>query len=193
LTGSLINQWNDISGNDNHAIGTLTSRPTWDAVNGEVDFDGTDDYLIADPFSYAQPSMIYAVISVHGYTASDYLFKLGSNSFRQSATEPTALTIIGGGETFATGASFYNDDTYYILRIIYNEDALNGSKIQLNANSAVVGTLATSTYAKFVIGDDNATNGAYISVKEVWVRTKIDSGSDQTLVVNYLNSKYTVY
>lgn len=47
LTGSLVDQWNDISGNSRHVTGSGTARPTKTTVGGleVVDFDGSNDVL----------------------------------------------------------------------------------------------------------------------------------------------------
>ncbi|MDF7822764.1 Ig-like domain-containing protein [Pontiellaceae bacterium B12227] len=46
FSGGLVQQWNDKSGNGNHAIAPAsTNRPTYDSVKGSIEFDGIDDGL----------------------------------------------------------------------------------------------------------------------------------------------------
>jgi hypothetical protein len=42
-----VNQWDDLSGNDNHSTQTITAnKPTLNNTDGSIVFNGTDDYMI---------------------------------------------------------------------------------------------------------------------------------------------------
>jgi len=65
------------------------------------------------------------------------------------------------------------------------------SKIQINEETASVGTLNTNSTELIRIGDAGTSNS--FAIKEVIFRNTLDDSAAQLLVVNYLNSKYSIY
>jgi hypothetical protein len=195
LDGSVLMAWKDLSGNSNDLVNASGGdRPTWDGDNSEIDFDGSDDYLIDASFAYSQPITIYYLAELVDVAAGDDLLRIAtstSGKLNLASDGVTKFRLYGGGSLFDTPASYYSTGTYYIIRVVFNNDVSNGSKVQLNAGSAVAGTLATANATILEVPSTNAY--PQISVKELIVRTGVDSDGDQTLILNYLNSKYSVY
>jgi hypothetical protein len=175
-------------------ISPATYRPVKDSVNLEIDFDGVNDYLENDAVSYTFPMTIYMVVAIHADGAGKALYRLGFSTLNIRTGSLHGLTLMGGGEAFSTSDSYWTDDTYYIIRNVHNNDVSNGSKIQINANTAVTGTLGTeSGYSILRIGSHN-DDAASMSIKEVIFRVGIvDTDPNQTSVINYLNAKYSIY
>jgi len=196
LDGSVLTAWKDLSGNSNDLVNaTGTDRPTWDGANLEIDFDGSDDYLIDATFAYSQPIILYMVVRIDAAAVNDVFTRITTSTNGQwvvPADAATKMRLWGGGSFFDTGASFFGTGTYYIFRVVWNNNVANGSKIQLNAGTAVTGTLATANATLLEIP---TTTGAcpQVSIKELIVRAVSESDADQTLILNYLNSTYSVY
>ena len=197
LDGSVLTAWKDLSGNSNDLVNAAgTDRPTWDSGNLEIDFDGADDYLSDASFAYNQPITVYAVINIVAGATSDDIFRINTASngkFQIQSGDPNnILILLGGGSFFSTGASAFAWDTYYIFRTVFNNDVSNGSKIQINANAATTGTLATASAIVFQLPSESGST-PQMSVKAVIIRTTLDDATTQTAIVNYLNAKYSVY
>jgi hypothetical protein len=197
MTRSLgyISKLEDQSGNNWDVISTGTYRPLKDSANLEIDFDGVNDYLEDDAVSYTFPMTIYMVVAIHADVAGRSLYRLGFSITNIMSNNVHGLNIIGGGEVISSGSSYYTENTYYILRVVHNNTVSNGSKMQLNANTAVTGTLGTENGdSKLRLSGSDNEDGASMSLKEAIFRVGIvDSDNDQTSVVNYLNAKYSIY
>jgi hypothetical protein len=190
--GSVISSWIDLSGNSNHLVNASgTDLPTKDGTNSEIDFDGTDDYLADATFSYSCPTTVYLIARVNTWVSSENLFTLSFMKLNLSPTSATALAAAAGGESFQTGDSFYSVGNYYIIRSVFNNTEINGSKIQLNENSAYAGTLGTASYTYLRFPNESGVSA--ISVKALIVRPVLDSDAEQTIILNYLNNKYSIY
>lgn len=65
-TSNAVNTLGDLSGNARHVSNTSTARPTYDAANGKIVFDGTNDILFnTAPFLWALPKKaVYMVATI---------------------------------------------------------------------------------------------------------------------------------
>jgi hypothetical protein len=196
LTSSSIDQWDDLSGDNNHLLqSTADNKPTWDSANGEVDFDGADDEILDGSISaHAQPLTCYYVIRVNSFTSNGPILTLASTQYLRfsSGNAETKLKLYGTDATIIqTGESFYSLSTYYIIRTVFNGTETSGSKIQINEATAYVGTLASNSTEFIRLGGSSTYSG--FSLKEMILRSSLDSDEEQMLVVNYLNDKYSIY
>jgi hypothetical protein len=196
LDGSVLTAWKDLSGNSNDLVNAAgTDRPTWDSDNLEIDFDGADDYLSDGSFVYAQPITVYAVINIVAATTSEDIFRINTGTNGKLTIQNAASTVLiayGGGSSFSTAVGAYSEGTYYIFRVVFNNDVANGSKIQINSGAATAGTLANASATVFQLPTESGAC-PQMSVKAVIIRTMLDDATTQTAIVNYLNAKYSVY
>ena len=195
LNGSEVDYWNDISGDANHLYRAGSDqRPDWDAVNGEIDFTTLDE-IQKTSVTHNSPYTIYAVLKIDTPIAYSNLIVLATDSYyirlRVAATT-SALSMAANAGYFETSSSFFSTGTYYILRIVVNDAVSNGSKIQLNENTAATGTLDAVTTDKIRIGYGGG-NESTVSYKEIIFRANLDDADEQQLIVDYLNDKYSVY
>jgi hypothetical protein len=193
--GSVLTQWTDQSGDNNHIVNASgTDRPAKDAVNEEIDFDDTDDVLVDATFAYAQPITVYAVIRINTASNLDDLMAFATSTTLKiaipDATNRT-LRLWGGGSFFDTGNGIYPATTYFILIATFNNNVANGSSIQVNNGTAVTGTLATSSSTYIKITTETGANPG-ISAKEIIIRTTNDDATTRNSIRTYLNSKYSV-
>ncbi|MBX3737166.1 MAG: fibronectin type III domain-containing protein [Candidatus Didemnitutus sp.] len=86
LNGQFVSQWNDLSGNNNHAVNTQGGRQPVkdvDAVSGAiaVKFDGLDDYLqLPNVTAGMTQGEIFAVVRRQASTGGGTIWSFGSGS-----------------------------------------------------------------------------------------------------------------
>lgn len=194
--GSVLTQWTDQSGDNNHIVNASgTDRPAKDAVNGEIDFDDTDDVLVDATFSYATAVTVYAVVRVNSASNNDDFFTLGTTTnCKVQILDATnrSLRVWRGGSFFDTANGFYPASTYFIVCVVFNNDVVNGSSIQVNGGAAKTGTLASASTSFLKITTETGANPG-ISAKEFNYRTTADDSTLRTAIINNLNSTYSVY
>ena len=190
---SLVTQWDDMSGNANHLLQPSgTDIPKYMGTVG-VRFDGVDDYMYDNSFADEDTLMLYAVIKIASHANYDQIFRFANTGFKLSQiVGANQLQVTQGVNSVNTAESYYSFDNYYILRVAWNYEVSSGSFIRLNASAATTGTLAAATTAYFRIGNDGS-DVPVLYIKEFILRSKVDTEGDQTTIVNYLNSKYSVY
>ena len=148
----------------------------------------TNDQLKLDPFAVSQPITIYAVMAQTSWTSEDEILWLkdsdGNVMMQQLVGTPSInLTTTGGISNSDLVLS-----TLSIVRVVINTTS---SKVQVNEETAATGDGSTRTMTMLQLGDNSYCAEMYI--KEVIVRSVDDSDSDEMLIVDFLNAKYTVY
>ncbi len=86
-SGGDVSQWADKSGNSNHAVNAGSGKPSYDAVNDRVVFDGASEYLAltSQPFTGTTARTVFAVVNTQtrgtagpGYFSADDSGSLGN-------------------------------------------------------------------------------------------------------------------
>lgn len=185
--GSVISNWKDQSGNSNDVVNAAgTDLPAKDAVNSEIDFDGSDDYLRDETMGFAQPLTIYIVFKenthvtnamILGFNGSTYSFKQRSTSQYWGLTFGSLIQ----GNTGLPAAGNYQIATLTI-------NGASSSAVLNGTTTVMSGDVGANAGVDFWV-----SAAAAISVKEIIYRIGVDIAGDKTLVVDYLNAKYTVY
>ena len=83
-SGGSVSQWDDKSGNNNHADQVTGSQQPQTGLNtigglNVIAFDGSNDYLTVQPFSSPQPHTVFFVAKTTGGPGRDYVFD-GANA-----------------------------------------------------------------------------------------------------------------
>jgi hypothetical protein len=194
LDGSAITQWDDESGKNNHIVNALgDDRPTWDGTNGEVDFDGVDDFLGANPTDFNHPVTVYLVANIATRVTGKTVFQLGgpgSTRGRIYHGGSGSQTVLESGTLSLTLDATYG--SYHIFTCVMNQDVTNGTIYQVDNGTAVTGTSsAGNTVTEFRIGTEYSLSNQ--SVKEWIIRKGADDETTRTAIINYLNAKYSIY
>ena len=184
-----VTQWNDKSGSAHHLVDPgATKRPVWSA-NGIL-FDGANDYMKANTFTYAQPEFIYMVVKNVTYGTSDYMFDGNTGQKGYVLLSPATPQIKGAVANSSAGNSNLAVNTWGILRVRFNGA---NSKLQVNETAATTWDCGAGNMAGFTLGAYGGGAGVWsnIQVKEVVLR-KVDDGvaADEATIYNYLKSKY---
>ncbi len=186
----------DMSGNNYDAIqNTAASQSLWIADGGVglnnkpvIRFDGNNDFLISNiTASYSQPITVFIAWSENAVT-EQYPFSTGFNNicFQYYPNTNFTLTPQSGGVTYKRDAPVS----------LINTGVWNGasSKIYENGHLMATGTpYASALTGNLYLGQEGT--GGYFNgdLAEIIVYDGLLSGSDFTLVENYLEDKYKPY
>jgi hypothetical protein len=188
---NLVSQWNDLSAHARHIVGTGTQRPTWTSTG--ILFSVTSNKL-ANSFSFSQPIYIYAVIQLHSWVNFGKIIVLNDDDFpyiqqRGGADDPPsgygiAMTAGHGLEAYGT---VLDDD--YLFRFFINGVS---SAQWWNGTEVISGDAGAGTMDEFCLGGES-NDTTNMTVREVIMRSVTDAGANQTAIVDYWNTKYTIY
>lgn len=127
---SAVAQWNDLSGNGHHAKqATVANQPLYRAAgfNGHpcLEFDGTNDILLTDPFtpSIGEAWTVYAAVHSTPATTTGSDFFFGAVSNTNVAQRLDGYRTTGGVFTITRGTALAGpalDNTPRRLRAVFN-------------------------------------------------------------------------
>lgn len=188
---NLVAQWNDKLGSGHNLLqSTDTNKPTWSADG--ITFNGSDNYMSTDSFTYDQPSFYYVVLKQITWTSGRNFWDGAYESFcaiKQNDTTPK-LRVSGGGESWSNEDGNLSLDTFGIIRVLYYGAS---SKFIVNNNTQINGNWGTRGPHKFTLGCNKGKNYfSNIQVKEIILRKISDSAGDETAIYNYLATKYSI-
>lgn len=185
----LVYQWTDRSGNGNHLLqSTEAFRPLWS--NSGVLFNGSDNRMTTAAFTLEQPTQIYLVLKQLTWTANDRIIDgLLSNygSVYQSGVMPNLIVRAGGLSSQNTNLTL---NTFGIIRVLFNSTS---SSFQIDETIKLTGNYGPLDMNGFTLGDLAASgNQSNIEVKEVIIRTVVDTTENEQLIYDYLKTKYAL-
>lgn len=205
VDGGTIQQWNDLSGNNNHAIQmNLANKPLLKTgvLNGfpVVRFDGIDDYLTIASQTYGNELSIFIVSKINQAKES-YIYDGGYNSSGSFLLMTSATAGQIQFATYSTGimsTSFdcYVNDKFRLLDIVRksNTDITlneNGSKLEtLNTSSVTISSDVKNHNIGFATQRNKAGTYADMDVAEIIIYKKALTDSERMKVQNYLLLKY---
>lgn len=182
---SLVSQWNDQSGNGRHLKqATGTNQPTVQA-DGSILFDGVDNYLKCDAFTFNQPETIYILGKQVTWTINDRWMDgdtVNSGVIYQNAVTPD-LSLFAGDGPAATNAGLAVD-TYGVIAAVFNGAS---SLLQINNGAPTTGNPLTAGLGGFTLGATATPNNyGNIQVKEVILYAAAHDADTRRRVIRYL-------
>ena len=193
-TGNAVRRWGDFLNSAHDLLqATSGSQPTLTA-NGIL-FDGSDDYMKTATFTLNPPLMVYAVIKHVTFQAYEYIWDgNGLSTFVLADGTATPNIYINHGDMNSADNGNLAVDTWAIVRVTEIGGATYVGTLTVNGTTT---TTLDADYAEnpagFTLGGDGTgASNSNIEVKEIIIRSQIDSGSNQALVYNYLNAKYSL-
>lgn len=194
-TGDVIQQWNDLSGNNRHLIqATAVNRPTLNtnAINGQsaILFDGSNDFL---PWTGAISPQLQRTIYVVSKGATNgvrYVFDGWSGTNRSSIGRNSDNTwIMFAGSAFTVGT---DDDSWNQHTAVFNStnSVRRVNRVQIGST----GNVGSNTLINWVVGSGSGgtVNRFQGEVAEVIIYPWIHTAEQIALVENYLNQRYNV-
>jgi hypothetical protein len=168
-TAGAVDQWDDKSGNDNHATASTTTRPTTGATsqNGlnTLSFDGVANTLtIANDAAFNGSALTYFIVAKQSAAANESLF------YKASATSGVNGFIF----RFRTGT------TVWLYQANDNAGATLSTATNTNTDMAIYAvTLAASSQGGFVSGARQASatvSATYEDTGAIWIGSRRNIG-----------------
>lgn len=196
-SGTLVSQWRDKSGNDNHVSqSTTSSQPTRNrTLNSKsvVDFDGSDDSLSSsNSLTLSSGHTMFAVTLTDAFSSDAGLISINNNL-------SNGITVHTGGLVyFYYGSGGYNTtqgvnlSTSYILTKVWT-GATSGNRISYKngTQGTSSGTMANSNSTGVLrLGQQTTYYNGYIA--EVVIYNRELSQDEITKVHNYLQNKWNI-
>lgn len=159
-------------------------------------FDGSDDYMVQDSFSMADPLSLYLVMRYRSYVSNRYFID-------DTGVVNAAFSMQGTSPRSAQGASFGHQGTLNSMAantwgILNGVFADNASKYRLNKLSYIDNSaygVITGMTGRMVLGTAgnlNAANSSAIDVVRVLRYSVAHNTTEADAVVDYLMSLYGI-
>jgi len=192
-----VSEWKNQAADNLHPVQANTDyQPTVhnNAINGHaaIQFDGTDDYLQCTD-TLAQPYIYYIVLNHITYEFSDYIYAGAGLSNAGNIITWTNYYLHSGSSVDTGINASSKSGVWVILSVLYNGA---NSKFRLN-NGEWVTSLDPGTDAGGGVtlgGYPPASNWANVEYAEAitYLEDKTILGED-SIILNYLNSRYAIY
>lgn len=222
-SGTIVSQWNDLSGSNRHATqatsGNAPTRAT--TLNGlsTVDFDGTDDWMTCgDVLDLGTSNItVYAAVKFDTLAASaqgrtvigKYKVTSADGSWlmlNEYATTTKMRSVYDAGTLTVATSATYADTTGTLLGMIVDraagtitqrvDGATNGTA-SFTPDSGSSRNIATSVYIGALrdAADTGFTANYWFNgqIAEVVVCLSALSTTDRDLLESYLNAKWAIY
>ena len=196
-SSNAVSQWNDKSGNGNHASqSTAANQPTLttSALNGKpvIAFDGTNDFIASTSLNITQSYSIFLVAQTNNNTSGkDYLFDgLGGSQNRSLI----ALDYSGKIQMWAynswANSNFNTPSGYFVLSAVFDTSSSSLSLNGTRANGLNIGT--SSLTDGITIGANRLANADYLKgrIAEFLILDETASTGTQSIVEGYLAHKW---
>lgn len=190
-----IYQANDKSGNGNNLLRRAPGKSATYKANFKNGlsvglFDGVDDSMSAT-FTLSQPTHYFIVFKLDN-TSPSYkrVFdgKSAKNSFLLSGINGTTFAM--EGSVLASGL-LAQDTNYHIIRCLFNGDSSKFGNNAADYNTVYIGT---GNAGGVTLGDYFGYGyAANVNICEFCVYDNYISSDNETLLLNYLNDKWTIY
>ena len=191
-----VSQWNDKSGNNNHATqATTAKKPTFtaDGLNGKpsITFDGSNDSFAVTSLNISQSYTFFiAAKRVSGSSTKQYLFDGITNNSNRSLV---ALNKDGKIQMWASSwanSNFNTPSDSFIISAVFNSSS---SSLSLNGTS--VGALNTGAYSLsngIRIGGNYVDSADYLkgSIAEFFVLDETSDANTIAKAEGYLAHKW---
>lgn len=207
-SGQSIYQWNDLSGNNRHAIqATSGNRPTWtppaSGQNGlsVTSFNGIINYLVGGWQSYTDLTLFIVARNTSASSPGGRIFSQSDSVYADNVQTPTTTWIPAA---FVSGPAFLSTDTSQngimsvsftnntYQRFIHRKTGTTGSNTV--GSITATGTIGTVTrvMTRFCLGrNTNGTDGNWAGqICEIIAYPRQLTSGEESSVNNYLNSKW---
>ncbi len=195
-----VSQWNDKSGNNNHATQTTTAnQPITNSVTiggkNAIAFDGTSDFMnITAAVSRTNGYSVFVVNSPDSVSANPrtyiggpsgaFTFRIDDTPLQTQIVKASVAVILGGNDTPAANTSYISSCRSSIM----------GNNIQING-STVGSDNINPAYSSDcdIIGTNSSTFGFFDGkIGEIIIYAGILTDVEMNQVGNYLSAKWGI-
>lgn len=191
---NLIRRWGDYTTSIGHDLLQSVSAnqplhvPASGGTTSYVQMAADDNFLTTASFTLTQPVFIYMVMRQDESNGGIILCGEEGNGRLVQTTTPGIRVYAG-----SAWALLNNDatiDSWVIVRFLLNGAS---SKIVVNGGTASTGDPGEHQWNQICIGGVGSGVAAMCSYKEIIVRRYSDNSTDENAILNYLNTKYSIY
>lgn len=208
--GGAVSAWNDQSGNGrNFAQGTGGNRPTLvsSVINGHsvVRF-GADKFMTCTGWNPGNSWSLYAVVR-YATNGADYqlltratgtqppIAYLGGNSggtgtYNRPMAYASATLFASWGSTLSAATNYLVRYTFEVTTDIVTVSVNNGAAVSMDGTGVGVQDMGVGTITE--LGLSVLVQDLLSDLTRVLIYGSVLSGADNTLVTNYLNSRYAL-
>jgi hypothetical protein len=209
VSGSLVDSWEDQSGNFNHATSTGANRPTRTASNTNLNNQATisfpnttNDYKLEIPdndnLDNSSALTILYVLRPSATTLATVVAKRTGAGLNQSyviglSTGPNRFRSTFGTNTTFDAGNYAANTNYIHTNIVSTTTAsafLNGPTTATQTGTSP--NPIPNTASNLIIGDDGAANNFTGDIAEIIIFKSALTRVQRQIVENYLSSKYNV-
>ena len=196
-SGTLVSQWRDKSGNDNHVNqSTTSSQPTRNrTLNSKsvVDFDGSNDSLSSsNSLTLSSGHTMFAVTLIDAFSSDAGLISINNQLSNGITIHTSGLAYFYFGSGGYNTTQSVSTSTSYILTKVWT-GATSGNRISYKNGTQgySTGTMANSNSTGVLrLGQQSTYYNGYIA--EVVIYNRELSQDEITKVHNYLQNKWNI-
>lgn len=196
-SGTLVSQWRDKSGNDNHVNqSTTSSQPTRNrTLNSKsvVDFDGSDDSLSSsNSLTLSSGHTMFAVTLTDAFSSDAGLISINNQLLNGITIHTSGLAYFYFGSGGYNTTQSVSTSTSYILTKVWT-GATSGNRISYKNGTQgySTGTMTNSSSTGVLrLGQQTTYYNGYIA--EVVIYNRELSQDEITKVHNYLQNKWNI-
>lgn len=188
--GGLVSQWADQSGNGRHLKqATGTNQPALQA-DGTILFDGVDNFMKCDAFTFNQPETIYFLGRQVTWINNSRIWDGDTDNTSSligvtASPQLAAFAAAGGTPSLTTSDVVVN--SYCVISVVYNNTA---GVVQVNNLPPATGSIGTTNAGGFTLARSGAGAAGVVSniqVKEVILFAAAHDAPTRAGVIAYLN------
>lgn len=182
-----VSEWRDaLSRSESLATQSAGQEPIWSSA-GIAFTTGISKLYALMPIP--QPITIYMVVKQFGsFTDGNRLFYGQDNVTSYGIViNGDPIVYLQAPNEFATRINYYGE--FNVVKFVLNS---SNSKILVNNFSEQVGNAGTNAMVDFIIGTLYEGVAANTQYKEIIIRKVADNSTDETEILNYLKSKYSI-
>lgn len=188
---NLVSNWADKLGSGHDLIQATGSKQPLLQATGIL-FNGVDDCMQTQTFTWNQPYTVYIVLQQVSWEADQRILDgFTANGIRLFQRTGTPNVALYAGVGYLETSSEFPVGSFHILTCVGN--GLN-SRLQVDAVTEHVGSIGSTNPSGLTVGAVSAQNFYFsnIEVKEIICRDQEDNSTVRSVIYNYLKDKYSL-
>lgn len=185
-----VSQWNAKGGaasGKNLLQATGINQPLWRA-EGTIRFDGINDFLKSEAFTWSQPAMIYILFKNLSFAANEGIIdSYSGTSYKMGQLAEDGVFIYAGSTSISVSVGV---NEFVIVRALYNGVS---SKIIRNNETPVTGNIGTDPFGGMTVGARfSPSDYSNIEIQTI-VCANITDVANETEIYNWLLTRMPGY
>jgi hypothetical protein len=200
LSGSSVTQWNDKSGQSNHAVGVTSYLPTYTSSPAQVNFNAAQalrsNYVISSSTETIFVVMKSTTVGANSQYFIDSSDTANGRNYRLTASGSNKWFAARGGSNILSGVVAFTTQSYATNVLYCATTGSTGITQFINKTNDITSTTANTsvsgTFTQIGARSNPPATGLNGSISEIVAYNVILSPSDRELVANYLMNKWSI-